>query len=97
MKRKGVWSMVVMVLVLLLVSSAAVCAQPREEESLVIPDLILVKPVGFAALVVGTVTYVVTLPVTLPFGWQGKASESLVKKPYRFTFQRDLGEDLTGF
>ena len=89
--------MVAVVLVLLLVSSAAVCAQPREEESLVIPDLILGKPVGFAALVLGTATYVVTLPVTLPCGWQGKASESLVKKPYRFTFQRDLGEDLEGF
>ena len=97
MRRKGVWSMVAVILVLLLVSSAAVCAQPRKEEPLVISDLILGKPVGFAALVLGTATYVVTLPVTFPFGWQGKACESLVKKPYRFTFQRDLGEDLEGF
>jgi len=97
MRRKGVWSMVAVILVLLLVSSAAVCAQPRKEEPLVISDLILGKPVGFAALVLGTATYVVTLPVTLPCGWQGKASESLVKKPYRFTFQRELGEQLDGF
>lgn len=96
MRRKGVWSMVAMVLVLLVVSSATVCAQAPREEPLVIPDLILGKPIGFAALVVGTVTYVVTLPVTLPCGWQGRASESLVKKPYRFTFQRDLGDDLQG-
>jgi len=94
MTQRGVYSIIATVLVLLLVSSASVCARIDQEEPLVIPDLILAKPVGFAALVVGTVTYVVTLPVTLPLGWQGKASESLVKKPYRFTFQRDLGEGL---
>jgi hypothetical protein len=96
MIRKGVYTTLVMALVLVLVSSATVCARIDQEEPVVIPDLILAKPVGFAALVVGTVTYVVTLPVTLPLGWQARASESLVKQPYRFTFQRNLGEGLEG-
>ena len=96
MTPKGVCRIIAVVLVLLLVSSATVCARIDKEEPLVIPDLLLGKPIGFAALIVGTVTYVVTLPVTLPLGWQGRASESLVKKPYRFTFQRNLGDELEG-
>jgi hypothetical protein len=81
------------VLVLVFMFSAA-CFALEEDDQMVIPDLLVGKPIGLVALGLGALTYVVTLPITLPFGWQQTAAESLVKKPYRFTVQRGLGEDL---
>jgi hypothetical protein len=79
-------------LVLVFILSATGFAGTSEEDQMVIPDLLFGKPIGLIALGLGGVTYVLTLPVTIPFGWQEKASEALVKKPYRFTFERGLGE-----
>jgi hypothetical protein len=96
MPKTGVCGILILVLALVFLCSPVCWARDGLEDEPVIGDLLLAKPVGFAALVVGTVTYVVTLPVTLPFGWHGKSAEALVKKPYRFTFKRPLGEDLDG-
>ena len=94
MRRKGLYRVVVIVCVLMFMVSAVSFAVDREEPTFVAPDLLVGKPIGFVGLVLGTATYVVTLPVTLPLGWHKTAYEPLVKKPYRWTFQRGLGEDL---
>ncbi len=94
MPRKGMGRFVVMVFVLVFLFSSPVLASDMAEDQMVIPDLLIGKPLGFLALGAGAVTYVITLPITLPFGWHEKASEALVKKPYRWTFERGLGEDL---
>jgi hypothetical protein len=54
----------------------------------------LVRPLGFASFVVGSATFFVTLPVSIAVGGTGTMAEVLVKKPYRFTFQRDMGDGL---
>jgi len=97
MPKKGLPRVIAMAFVLVLVFSTVAPAYAAEEDQMVIPDLLFGKPVGLAALGVGGVTFAVTIPITLPFGWTGKALEVLVKKPYRFTFQRGLGEDLDKF
>jgi hypothetical protein len=94
MPRKTMRSLIVTVLVLVFILSATGFAANGEEDQMVIPDLLFGRPIGLIALGLGGVTYVLTLPVTIPFGWREKASEALVKKPYRFTFERELGEDL---
>lgn len=94
MSRKGLYRVIVIACVLMFMVSAVGFARSVDEPTCVVPDLLFGKPIGFVGLVLGTATYVVTLPVTVPFGWQKTAYEPLVKKPYRWTFQRGLGEDL---
>ncbi len=97
MWNKGIQRIVTIALVLVFIFSAAGFAYETKENQMVVPDLLVGKPLGFIALGLGAATYALTLPITLPFGWQGTAADSLVKKPYRFTFERGLGEDLTGY
>ncbi|MBW2122776.1 MAG: hypothetical protein JRH07_13175, partial [Deltaproteobacteria bacterium] len=43
---------------------------------------------------VGSVTYLVMLPFTIVAGGRERMVETLVKKPYRFTFRRKMGKGL---
>jgi len=55
-------------------------------------DLVVIRPLGFAATVVGTVLFVASLPIDL-IAWNVKdPAHRLVVEPARFTFTRDLGE-----
>ena len=55
-------------------------------------DALIVRPMGLLGLALGAVTWVVALPFTIPSGSVDAASENLVMKPVRYTFQRPLGE-----
>ncbi len=55
---------------------------------------IVVRPLGFVGLVVGSALFLVTLPVSVVVGGTDRMAETLVNKPYRFTFERDMGEGL---
>ncbi len=55
-------------------------------------DLILMRPVGLAASIVGTAIFIVSLPFSALGGNQEAAAEKLVKEPLFFTFQRPLGQ-----
>lgn len=55
-------------------------------------DGLVVRPVCFAATVVGSAIFVVTLPFTAIAGKVGKTADTLVGKPARATFVRDMGD-----
>lgn len=55
-------------------------------------DALIVRPMGLVGLALGAVTWVVALPFTIPSGSVDAATENLVMKPTRYTFQRPLGE-----
>jgi hypothetical protein len=55
-------------------------------------DLVVVRPLGLAATVVGTVLTVVALPFTIPSGSVGSSARELIVKPAEYTFNRPLGE-----
>jgi hypothetical protein len=57
-----------------------------------VADVIVARPVGLVATVVGSVVYVVSLPFSLLGGNEKQAREKLVKEPTAFTFKRPLGE-----
>lgn len=54
-------------------------------------DAILARPFMLVVSVLGTATYVVSLPFTLPSGSHDSALESFVVKPWSDTFTRCLG------
>jgi len=55
-------------------------------------DLVIIRPVGIIATVVGSVAFVLSLPFSALGGNVGTAGEKLVKAPARYTFTRPLGE-----
>ncbi len=55
-------------------------------------DVFLLRPLGLAATVLGTATFIVTLPFSLPTRSADDAAKVLVVKPATYTFARPLGE-----
>lgn len=55
-------------------------------------DLVLLRPLGLAATVLGGVLYVVSLPFSAAGGNADEARQKLVEEPAGYTFQRPLGE-----
>ncbi len=55
-------------------------------------DLVLLRPLGLAATVLGAVGFVVSLPFTVPSGSVGETAHELVARPAEYTFNRPLGD-----
>ena len=55
-------------------------------------DLVILRPMGIIATALGSITYVISLPFSIPGGNQDEAYQKLVTDPADYTFQRPLGE-----
>ncbi len=55
-------------------------------------DAMLMRPVGVIALGVGAVTFIISLPITLPLGEAGRTARELVGAPFNYTFTRPMGD-----
>ena len=55
-------------------------------------DAFLVRPFMLVGTIVGTVTFIITLPFSLLGRNVGEASKTLVAEPFMYTFARPLGE-----
>lgn len=58
----------------------------------VVADIVF-RPVGLAGFIVGTIAFVASLPVTIPFNSTHEAAKVLVMEPYRYTFERPSWEN----
>jgi hypothetical protein len=67
--------------------------EPKGEE--MIADALVARPLGILAMALGVITFVVSLPFTLPSGSVDSANKALVKAPTTFTFKRPLGRFLS--
>jgi hypothetical protein len=54
-------------------------------------DLFIARPLGLIKSVLGMVGFVVTIPLTVPFGSTRAAFDLMVREPFSYTFQRPLG------
>ena len=59
-------------------------------------DLVFARPIGFAGLVIGTLAFVVALPLTVPTQQVAETREKLVVAPAKYTFVRPLGVKPSG-
>ncbi len=57
-------------------------------------DLLVVRPLGIAATVCGSVVYVLSLPFSAAGGNTKEVYRKTVAEPAAFTFQRPLGHNL---
>lgn len=55
-------------------------------------DAVVVRPLGLAATVIGSVLTAVALPFTLPSGSVKASALELIVKPAEYTFKRPLGD-----
>ncbi len=65
---------------------------PRRSPVVQAADAVIVRPIAFTSTLIGSVFYVVSLPVTAPLKKSKPVAEALVVKPARATFQRPLGD-----
>ncbi|TXH76559.1 hypothetical protein [Thiobacillus sp.] len=55
-------------------------------------DAVVMRPLGLAATVVGTVLTVVALPFTIPSGSVETSARHLILRPADYTYKRPLGD-----
>ncbi len=84
-------AIVMLTAVAILATSIPVFAAEDESYS-VIGDVFIARPLGLAATVIGTAIYVVSLPFALTSGSQRQTADTLIRKPFAFTFKRQLGD-----
>lgn len=56
-------------------------------------DLILLRPLGAVATVLGTAIFIVSIPFSALGGNTGEAAQALVVAPAKYTFVRPLGAE----
>jgi hypothetical protein len=54
-------------------------------------DIVVMRPLGLAATVIGTALTIVALPFTVPTGSVGDSAREMIVKPAQYTFKRPLG------
>ena len=57
-------------------------------------DLLIARPLGLVATVLGTSIWIVGLPFTLINGSTGQAAQKLIVEPAEYTFTRPLGKGI---
>jgi len=55
-------------------------------------DVVVARPISFAMTIIGSVLFVVSLPVAAPSHSVGKVANTLVVGPAKDTFKRPLGD-----
>lgn len=55
-------------------------------------DVLVVRPLGLATTVIGSVLTVIALPFTIPSGSVKQSAQYMIVEPAEFTFKRPLGE-----
>ena len=83
---------VLCVLALLWSTSTPVFASGDTDATAVVVDVVAARPVTFALTLVGSVLFVVSLPVAATSGGINKAAKTLVVAPAKDTFIRPLGD-----
>jgi hypothetical protein len=83
---------VVCVLALLLSTSTPAFASGDTDATSVAVDVTVARPATFALTVVGSVLFVISLPVAATSGCVNKAAKALVAAPAKDTFSRPLGD-----
>ncbi len=56
-------------------------------------DLMVARPLGIAAGLIGTSLFIVSLPFTIPTGGVDEAADMFIVKPFQFSFTREFPDE----
>ena len=95
--RRSSIIMIFLIVFLITAGSTQALADPYKEDTErsamgMFGDFLLLRPIGFAAMVCGAGVFVVSLPWSLLGGNVDEAAQKLIMEPAKFTFTRPLGE-----
>jgi hypothetical protein len=82
----------ILITVLILASASLVYAAEQPDTTNIVADIVIVRPLGFAALIGGSVLYIVSLPIAAITHSTDRTYQALVKEPCEFVFKRPIGE-----
>lgn len=89
------WLAIALILALMVtaapVSSFAQTDRPEPGATEITFDVLIIRPLGISATIVGTGLFIVSLPFALPTGSVGLSARKLVADPFAFTFMRPVG------
>jgi hypothetical protein len=88
MKRHIILIVCVLVFSLAGINSSSASTDP----ALIVADVIVVRPACLVATIIGSVFFVVALPVAATSGSVQRAADALVIGPANATFKRPLGD-----
>lgn len=77
---------------LILIASTTPALANEPTDAYIIPDVLLARPLGLTAIVLGSVLFVIALPVAIPSRSVKKVGQRLVADPVEFTFIRPVGD-----
>jgi len=83
---------VICVLALLLSTSTPAFASGDTDATSVVVDVVVARPTTFALTLLGSVLFVVSLPVAATSGCLDKVAKTLVVAPAKDTFVRPIGD-----
>ena len=69
----------------------------KPDDDLPLADLLFARPLGFAAGIVGTGLFIVSLPFTIPARSVDKAAKMFISDPFRFSFSRPFPDESLDF
>lgn len=84
-------AMIAFIAVLFLVSASGI-AQAFDRDIEIVADVLIVRPVGIVATVIGAAAFIVALPFSLPSGSVHETGRVLVAEPFKYTFARPIGD-----
>jgi hypothetical protein len=67
-------------------------ADPSTHEVNIV-DLLIARPLGIVAGIMGTGIFVVSLPFTVPTGGTKEAARMFIAEPFKFSFTRGFNEE----
>ena len=90
------------VLLTLMLVSAALSVEgwaqtKTTDEELPMLDLLVARPLGAAAGIVGTALFIVTLPFTVPTKSTDKSAKMFIVDPFNFSFSRRFPDESLDF
>lgn len=86
---KRIITIMLIIVTLALVFSVSASASERVEE--VVLDIVILRPLGVAATIVGTALFIASLPFSIPSRSVNDTARVLVVAPFNYTFTRPLG------
>jgi len=86
----------ILITLLILASASLVYAGEQPDTTNIVADIVIIRPLGFAALIGGSVLYIVSWPIAAITHSTDRTYQVLVKEPCEFVFKRPIGEFSTG-
>ena len=85
-------TVVVMLTLIIVLTSSMAFALTEADSTNMIAETLILRPLGFGALVFGSVFYVLSLPMALITDSEKGVREVLVVEPYEYVFERAMGD-----